>query len=449
MELSKLVEQNPWWKGKEGIQEDSDYIKWSESKIKWIPKEVNEIEKELKPFSLHFIFGPRQVGKTTITKLIIRDLLENGIAPKRIFYFRCDEISDFKELHEVIDAYLTFRRENSIDSSYIILDEITAPREWARSIKFLIDNGTLKKDVLLLTGSTSLLIKNEVELFPGRRGFGKDFYIFPLSFRQFLKIIDPELFQKIQKNKIENLEEKEIIEKCSDLNLYLKELNWHFREYLKCGGFPLAVKSYIETRKIDESVKQAYLSWFKNDLAKVNKSSEIARQIVKVLLTKIPSPVSWEKIAKETEIKSPKTISSYLNTFESLFISIILHYMDVSDGMIKFGKNKKIHFIDPLLYQILSDWCLLKSIDESFLTESVAAAHLSRFAGKVFYWQNKEEVDVVTSNYKGFEVKWSEKIKPKAVIAGKMKQYVTLSKVDFNKDPPVIPLSIFLASLEI
>ena len=37
-----------------------------DSKIKWVPEIINDVS--LEPFSLNFIFGPRQVGKTTLIK---------------------------------------------------------------------------------------------------------------------------------------------------------------------------------------------------------------------------------------------------------------------------------------------------------------------------------------------------------------------------------------------
>jgi len=74
MELEVLAKQNPWWKEKSEIENDEDIKKWKEGKIKWIPSYIDEIS--LKPFSLNFIFGPRQVGKTTLLKLLIKKLLE-------------------------------------------------------------------------------------------------------------------------------------------------------------------------------------------------------------------------------------------------------------------------------------------------------------------------------------------------------------------------------------
>lgn len=99
MDIEILLKKNPWWKGPEEFKSDPDYQKWLEKKIKWIPKIVTELK--LEPFALHFILGPRQVGKTTALKLLIKDLLTH-LEPKAIFYFRCDELSDYKELAELL-----------------------------------------------------------------------------------------------------------------------------------------------------------------------------------------------------------------------------------------------------------------------------------------------------------------------------------------------------------
>ncbi|MEM5821251.1 MAG: AAA family ATPase [Candidatus Aenigmatarchaeota archaeon] len=176
-------------------------------------------------------------------KLLIKKLLEQGIEEKRIFYFRCDKLEDYKELDEVLKTYFEFRKIENINSSFILLDEITFPREWFRTIKFYIDIGYFKNDVLILTGSLSIYLKKEIELFPGRRGFGKDFVLYPLSFREFIKVFNPELYQKLPK--IEKLDLNEIFDKTIKLLPYFDELDFLFKKYLKIGGFPICVKTRI------------------------------------------------------------------------------------------------------------------------------------------------------------------------------------------------------------
>ena len=455
MERSVLLAKNSWWKGKEHFQEDEDYKKWDEKKIKWIPKLLERIE--LKPFSLHFIFGPRQVGKTTIIKLKIRELLEKT-KPEQIFYFRCDEIRDYKELNELLESYFKMKEEFEVKSSYIFLDEITFAEDWFKTIKGWIDDGKFKNDVLVISGSASFEVKKHAEYFPGRRGNGRDFLVFPLSFREFVKIMKPEIYEKIPK--IDSLDEKEIKTKALKSFVYLKELNYLLDTYLKIGGFPLAINSYSEEKRINDFVKETYLSWIKNDIVKLDRSINTAREILKSVLTKIPSPLSWESVAKETSIKSPKTINAYLNMFQELFLINISYYLNLNSLTIEFGKNKKIHLNDPLFYQLFEEWCLINIKDkENKNVEDLMASHLARFgksskdySDEVFYWKNGMEIDsLIKTRDKviGFEVKWSNKVNEIKTKIGKMKEVYLISKETFDIDRKIIPLSVFLAVLNV
>jgi len=435
------------------IAQDEDYRKWEEKKYRWVPAITQKME--LKPFSLHFLFGPRQVGKTTAIKLLVKKLLDSGVKEESIFYFRCDEISDFRELGEVVRSYLDMRKRLGIWSSYILLDEVTFPREWYRSIKSMVDAGELKNDVVVLTGSASLLARREVETFPGRRGGGKDFTMLPLSFRDFIKVADAELHARLPS--LENLEEGEIKGKTAACLPFLDELNDLLEKYMSCGGFPLGVEFFLTSGRVGQGVYDAYLAWLKNDVTKIGRSVEIAREIVKVLLTKMPSPVSWESISKEIEIKSPKTASAYVHLLNSLFVTLTLYHIDLSRGSINFGKNKKIHFIDPLFYPMFSRWCLVELKDpEPKIAEAIAASHLARFSSQgelganVFYWRDGEEVDVVvrSNGLKGFEVKWAERAEGRRRMVGRMKQLTVLSRDAFQEKPIVTPLSAFLACME-
>ncbi|MCI4438808.1 ATP-binding protein [archaeon] len=436
---------NPWWKGKEAIEEDEDYRKWKESKTKWIPSLLEKIE--LKPFSLHFLFGPRQVGKTTLLKLLVKELLERIENPKAIFYYRCDKLSDYKELDEILKEYLRIRKNENIKTSYILLDEVTFPKEWFRAIKFRIDTGDFKNDVLLLTGSLSMFAKREVETFPGRRGFGRDFVLYPLSFREFIKIFNPNLFEKLEK--VEELSISEIREKCLKLLPWKEELNEAFETYLESGGFPLAIKSFLERREISEDAKNAYLSAFIYDLAKLKRSEAIAKRVLKATIEKLPSTVSLNSIAKEFEIKSHKTVFYYLDLFEKLFVVKNVYFVEPNKAIEVFYKERKIHLIDPFLYLVFSDWCLVNLPERSKIVESVVASHIAR-KFRIGYWKNGFEIDLVLlDKLIGFEVKWSKKAEFHKRSVGKIKDIVYLTKEEFNDFPFAIPVSIFLSCLEL
>ena len=438
---------NPWWREPRLIELDEDYHKWKQSKVKWTPRLLQEID--LKPFALHFIYGPRQVGKTTLLKLLVKLLLDRGVNSKAIFYLRCDQLADFKELGEFLDRYLEYRRLEGIESSYLLLDEITFPADWWRAIKLRIDLGIFRNDLLIFTGSLSMYAKGEVETLPGRRGSGKDYILHPLSFRDYLRIRDPGLHSKAKPFK--QLSPEEVLEKTRQLLPWIDQLNTYFKEYLECGGYPLPIKDHLEKGKITEETINTYLSWIRGDLAKLRRSESIAKRIMRAILEKQGSIVTWHNLAKEFEVKSHRTVYTYMDFLEKLLLAKVLHFIDPNKGLDIFYKGKKVHLTDPFLYTAISHWCFAEKPKPHQLAEAVVATHLAR-QWPVGYWKNRREVDVVVNlrhQLIGIEVKYQDRVEGRKASIGKMKHIITLSKTSYHADPPVTPISAFLACLEV
>ena len=76
-------------------------------------------------------------------------------------------------------------------------DEISRIKDWQRAIKSMKDSGELANSCLVLTGSHTLDIKHGIELLPGRTGkFGKDLMLLPLSFSEYVKLVNPKIAEK-------------------------------------------------------------------------------------------------------------------------------------------------------------------------------------------------------------------------------------------------------------
>jgi len=114
-----MLKHNPWWRGESDITLD----RWKSWKVKWMPEWLKNLS--LTPFSLNFIVGPRQVGKTTGVKLLIQKLLE-GNQPESVFYFNCDFLPDLTSLKKLLDKYLDVKRLERVGNAYIFLDEVTS-----------------------------------------------------------------------------------------------------------------------------------------------------------------------------------------------------------------------------------------------------------------------------------------------------------------------------------
>ena len=386
---------NPWWRG----EPDPTYLAWASLPVKWVPDEVDMLP--LEPFALNFVHGPRQVGKTTMLKLLINKLL-NRVEPRAILYLSCDEFSDYEELGEVLDDYLRARLAWGISHTYIFLDEVTFVKEWWRAIKARIDDGSLRGSVVTVTGSASMELLRQREYFPGRRGRGRDITMMPLGFHSYMKKI-----HGLELMTVHHLDE---IDKVMAGNrIYGESLSKHFNAYLETGGFPLAIREMKEVGRVSEGAKKTLLDGFRSDWLRIGKSESAMKEVIAYLIRARAAPISWLSISKNTSLSSPHTARSYVEVLENLMIVTTLNFLE-SGGRVVYRKNKKIHFTDPFIYRTLAEYCQAR-VDEDALVEGVVASHLSRNY-RIYYWRNSTEVDCLVDEegeYYGFEVKWGVK----------------------------------------
>lgn len=432
-----IEDQNLWWISKDNVLKNNYYKKYFESQIKWDPNIINNLS--LEPFSLNFIFGPRQVGKSTSLILLVKNLIDKGINPKSIFYFACDQLADYKELDEVLNKYLFIKEREGIKNSFIILDEVTYPREWFRTIKFRIDKGDFKNDVLILSGSLSMKAKKETETFPGRRGKGKMLLMLPLPFSKYVKIFGIDIQQG-------NL--NFVLENYHKYTAYLPILSKLFDNYLITGGYPNSINSFIKNGKIELSIIQDLISPIINDLAKLRKSERFFKLTIKAILEKSSSEFSFQSISKEFGVGTVKTAISYVDLMQYLFLLYVVEAIDPNSLSVIPRKEKKFYFIDPLLYDAFSKWTLTRIPDESKIAEAVVISHLARIHN-VNYYKSNHEVDLTVRNGNeliGFEIKFGKAVKKRKIV-GKMKKLYVLSRNQIEEN--VIPIPLFLGMLEI
>ena len=181
---------------------------------------------------IYTIGGGRQVGKTTLMKQWMAELLQSGVAPERIAYLTGELIDDHHSLIRLLVE--TLNEMSGAGVQYILLDEVTYIRDWDRGVKYLGDSGMLENSVLFLTGSDLIIIQEARMRFPGRRGTEDvvDFHLYPLSFLETVK-----LKRRFAPDEIERLMNPEIEPTASALDILHKE----FELYLIHGGFLTAI----------------------------------------------------------------------------------------------------------------------------------------------------------------------------------------------------------------
>lgn len=430
MEIQKLVQQNPWWTNKKLIDEDKHLRTKETSKVDWKPR-----LKFFFKFNEDAIFtlrGPRQVGKTTLVKIMIKELLETGIHGRRIFYWTCDLVSGPKELASLLESYIGWARAFTDDRLFIFLDEISSVRNWQKGIKYLADTDSLQDVTLILTGSHSLDIRKASERLPGRRGMVDevlDKILPPMKFSEYIDVRNKKLRNVIRSLGLFSRKEREhalfqlanttIPKEIKELSLYSSELSQLFDDYLITGGIAPAIHSYVSEGVIPSNIYGTYISVMLGDAMRWQKKEVYMAQIIRRAIESLSTQISWKSLGKQTDLGSHHTVAEYVDVLESSFVVSCIYRLDKSKGVPYFSKQKKIHFQDPFIFHALRGWSLslpyyqsaiefLGNAEErAKLVESVICNHLIRMAfnlmpsseyeyiNKVTYWTSKHfrEVD--------------------------------------------------------
>lgn len=426
-----IIEQNPWWKNKDAILEDE--------KIENALKRKHRLTYELKEKENILFIGPRQVGKTTMFKLLILDLLRK-ISPRQVCYLSCELLKNYKE---IVDAV---RKMSMIaEPKYIFLDEVSFVEDWYKAIKYILDAGLLKNKLLYITGSSSIELKKE--RFPGRNL--KIRYFLPLTFRHFIELFGTkELIKEVKGIEFGLHDVKELFERSKRLIPFKPELDKLLYLFLQTGGFPRAFYELIEEGKIREETYEIYWNWLMSDVAKLDRSEKIAIGVIEGIIKNYGTKFSLSSIAKETEIGSHVTVRDYLEILENLIAIRNFYNFDINKKKLVFRKMRKAYFIDPFILHA----CNFKLFgtpykDNSKIVESLVVEHLTRKLGSlnIGFYHNKKEVDACFNSF-GVEVKWKEKVSEKDFPRIDVKNKLLVSKNDFAFSKiAIIPASIFLA----
>ena len=140
--MADLLLFNPWWENPGNIELDRYISAYQQSLIQWRPDVFSKFD--FNQDAVYTLRGPRQVGKTTLTKMIIRDLLKSGVSPKAIFYYSCDLIPGAEEVFQLIRQYHEFSQPLKFKRRYVFLDEISLVPNWQHAVKQVIDLGRVR-----------------------------------------------------------------------------------------------------------------------------------------------------------------------------------------------------------------------------------------------------------------------------------------------------------------
>jgi len=346
-------------------------------------KRIYDIEKMLLPNKVILLYGPRQVGKTTLLKNLLNTTklkykAGNGDSVKLQQLFRAQ---DFETILEYAKGY-----------ELITIDEAQKIPKIGQGLKILVDN--VKNIKIFVTGSSSFELAQQT---------GE-----PLTGRKRTKILYP--LSQIELLNIHN-------------NLELKE---KLEELIVFGFYPevITANSINEKTIVLEEIVDSYL--LKDVLAMDNiKKPDKLIKLLKLLAFQVGSEVSIHELAIQLKI-DVKTTEKYLDILEKAFV--IKNLSAYSTNLRKEITTKnKIYFYDTGIrnaiinnYNLLEDRNDVGALWENFLImERIKKQEYKNIYSNNYFWRTYtgKEVDWIEERdgkLFGYEFKWNKNKKIKA-----------------------------------
>ena len=273
------------------------------------------------------IIGPRRSGKTYFLKQIINEL-EISIA--QIIFLDLSEIvlSVFKatDFELILSSYYELFPDLT---PYFFFDEIQEVKDFEKGLIYLLNKGF---QIFITSSSSKLMIK---EISSMLRGKTLNFYIYPLSFKEYLR------FKKTSfKNGLSTHKKA----------LLLKMLN----DYILWGGFPEVVLSNdLETKK---NLLSSYIDIMlfrdiieRQNIKNIHLVDKLFFKVIKSFTKEFSVNKCFNEFKSEGLKVSKDTIYLYIKYFEeTMFITFLTN---ISGGATSF---KKVYIVDNGLYNYSS-----------------------------------------------------------------------------------------------
>ena len=311
-----------------------------------------EIVGLVKHFPCVAILGPRQIGKTTLAKLLAK---ENK---KPTLYLDVEKPSDKLKLADA-ENYLAFHKDKCI-----IIDEIQFMPELFQVLRPLIDEHR-KAGRFIITGSASpALVKGVSESLAGRIAYTE---LTPIGLMEIPKTIT-------------------------------LQSHW-FR-----GGFPksLTARTYALSKQWLNYFIKSYIERDLNQLFNIELSTVTIRNIWRMLANNTSGIWNAETYSRALGVTSP-TVNTYLDYLEGAYLIRRLHpwYVNANKRLIKSPKvyirdTGLLHrLVDIESYDDLTGNTLIGASWEGYVIEQIAQVLPQQLTMYYYRTQDGAEVDLV------------------------------------------------------
>jgi len=347
-------------------------------------KILNDIRSHLQAPEITMIIGPRQVGKTTLMKMVERELKDAGYLT---VFFNLDYEADAQYFQSQQYFLNKIKLEIGTQKGFVFIDEFQRKENAGLFLKGIYDLGLPYK--FIISGSGSLGLKEKIkESLTGRK---RIFELLPVSFEEFIHYKTGYAYEDRFLEFIE-------IEKVQIQN--------YLQEYLIFGGYPRVVTEEIEREKA-LILEEIFTSYVERDLVYLLKIDrpEIFTQLIRLLAAHIGQIIQYSNLATSLGL-SLQTLKKYLWMAEQTFIIYFIRpfYSNIKKELIK---SPIVYFHDLGLrnYSLRRLQSEVDPRDVSFIFQNFVFNALNEKVREknlnLHFWRTKDkaEVDLVINKF--------------------------------------------------
>lgn len=490
----ELRRQNPWWESRSAIEDDDKIAEWRSSQARRDPGLLRAIRCDAGPggAAVCALRGPRQVGKTTLMKLQIRDFLNQGKRPWNIMYCSLDSAETPEDVAGSVDCYLKISARRRQGRSYVFLDEASSVRNWQKGIKCMADAGMLSGCTVVAACSRTARMESSSET-PGRRGGAgvADRALLPAKFSEYASMYSPRIRKAMgggamspdaRRRALDGLASGRIDGAVEDAHAMYDELQFLLERYMLTGGTPKIVGQYAESGSVPDISYRAYLEGVAGQWEESGRDRASLKQISGAVIEAMGGRASWKALSDGSGLGGASSAKSCAELLAGMFVLSVVRRYDHREKIPMARRERKIYFTDPFFVHAFNAWMRGGGFMESVeyrdggaggpVLEGVVASHLARWSfdmsrqqqifdprERVFYWVDDKgrEVDFVCASGRTqipVEVKYRNRLRltelaplTRFLDAAGAETGVVLSKnvLDAKRDYVIVPACVFLA----
>ncbi|MDR1683326.1 MAG: ATP-binding protein [Candidatus Symbiothrix sp.] len=345
---------------------------------------VENLKKKKDLPHIQVLTGIRRSGKSTVFRLMINDLLENGANPKSILLLNLDEPifttvwENSAGLYKVIE---TAEKITSVQGKYLFLDEVQQVKDWELFVKGAYDTQRFAK--IYITGSNSDLLQNRFATLLSGRYFAN--VVRPLSLKEIFNI-------------------NGITDRYTVLSQRLKMLALT-EKYMQWGSFPEIALKEMDNGIKTELLNSYYESIVLKDCIVYNqvRDSALFYRLLHFVFSNAGAPFRYNSLAKAVK-SNEATVRNYLGyAHKSYIIADITNFsFSLKEGS---RPQHKIYGIDNGLLGAVGFQFM--SHEGMFLENAVYNELINCGYDEISFAKIKEECDFVARKdgaYHAFQV---------------------------------------------